>query len=111
MHPEVKPINLQIDDTVALSYIVKMGETKLDFIRHKQRYLGLLAIKGDHNYCRVPGVLNEKADFRLLSMNDSSKKKMTLQRKVDARHQSLCTSSLPSASLLYFLETRSIQQE
>lgn len=48
-------INVRIDNMVALSYLMNIGDTKKTGISHLwQRNLGLPLAPQDHNYYRVP---------------------------------------------------------
>ena len=119
MHPEVKPIHLQMENIVGLSYVVKMGATHNKVLSDINKEIwDYFAFERDHNYCRVPTwgfesrsrfpvAVYERLEQIETKTTDFS---CTRQYKGDTRHRSLCISSLPLTSLLYFLETGPIQQ-
>ena len=74
MHSEVKSIDLQMDNIMGLSYIVKMGVThnkvSSDISKEIWDFLLLQEITITVEY--LPGVLNQETDFQSRSMKDSS---------------------------------------
>ena len=61
MQRSVQTIHLQVDNVVALSYLVKMGSTDNKVLsNNKQRDLGLLAGYRHHNYSRISSRCSKK---------------------------------------------------
>ena len=105
-------------NNLGLLYVIKMGgKPQKDFVWNKEKDLGLLAIEKDHNCSRVPAKIFGSRNQFLIMVNEGLKQMETkttyfsgtLQCKVDTNHRSLCILSLPSTSLLHFLETWLVQ--
>ena len=61
MYPMVKSIYIQMDNIVAISYLVKMAEVHKKTLNYpEQGNMGVFTGKGDHDYCAVPSRSSEK---------------------------------------------------
>ena len=78
MHPQVHSIHLQTDNMVALSYIVKMGETHNKVLSDisKEIWDYLLSKGITITVEHLPGVLNQEADLQSRLKGDSSEWKL-----------------------------------
>ena len=93
MHPSVQSIHLQIDNVVALSYLVKMGGTHnkvlSDISKLKLLWNYLLAKVITITVEYFSGTVMKEADFQARAVRDSSKWKLdskvfqTIRRKWD----------------------------
>ena len=66
IHPSVQSIHLQMDNGVALSYLVKIGGSTHKKVRSdisKDIWLGLLAGQRDHNYSRIPSRCSQQGSW------------------------------------------------
>ena len=114
----MKAIHFQIDNTTALSYLVKMaGNQKQVFNRISKVNLEVSPAPWDYNYCRISSKLHEhggrlafkklKRQFRVETLSTSISENCSDQRKT--RDRPFCFSTVSTTSTVQYMETRSIQ--
>ena len=109
----INAIQIQTDNTTALSYLLKMGDT----CRFKQGHLEISDIEADHNYCRIsPRYSEHKSRLAvpsqqgLLGMEVISNSIPTyLLENGDASDRSVCFQIIQPNSKIFCLETRPTQ--
>ena len=117
-HFQMKAIHFQIDNTTALSYLVKMaGNQKQVFNRISKVNLEVSPAPWDYNYCRISSKLHEhggrlafkklKRQFRVETLSTSISENFSDQRKT--RDRPFCFSTVSTTSTVQYMETRSIQ--
>ena len=113
-----KAIHLQVDNMVALTYLLKMGDTKnLKLVQLAKDIWGPSSPMWDHAYCRVPSQQTEcdsrlgvKKQFGLLRMEASSPViSENLSTEGNPRDRSICFQIISSDQDSLFVETRSIE--
>ena len=113
-----KAIHLQVDNMVALTYLLKMGDTKnLKLVQLAKDIWGPSSPMWDHAYCRVPSQQTEcdsrlgvKKQFGLLRMEASSPViSENLSTEGNPRDRSICFQIISSDQDLFYVETRSIE--
>ena len=109
-----KTINFQVDNMVALTYLLKMGGTTSPINKRNMRSSSPM---WDHSYCRVPSqqterdsILEVKKRFGLLGMETSSPViSENLSTEGNSRDRSICFQIISSDQDLLFVEVRSIE--
>ena len=114
---KVQRIHLQMDNQVALTYILKMGKltTRNFWIWSKIFYLELCTIQKDHDYCRI-STKPPQSGIRLAVKECSRQQQVgtlyicvqkNLSENGYGKYRPLSFSNVTPTSLLYGLETRS----
>ena len=113
-HFQVKAIHFQIDNTTALSYLVKTGEPRQDLIELAQE---ISPAPWDNNYCRISSKLHKggsrlvvkklKRPFRVKTPSTSISENLPDKKKT--RDGSFCFLTVSTTCTVYWMETRSIQ--
>ena len=114
---KMKTVHFQINNTTALTYLLKMGGLGTRDFWTDQGYMGLYTEEWDHDYSRISAKLPKRGgrlevkepqeQFRVetSSPNNSS----NLPNKKDSRDRPVCISAVTSASKIFCLETGPIQ--
>jgi len=129
----VTSIHLQMDNTVALAYIAKMGGTKSKKLTSlyskngghkkqkvnpiKQRDLGFSVTTWDHSYCRALTRVSKQAGRYGIAQTRQERVEIkstdipnAMQTEGTTRHGSVCIKSVLPGSQVLFLENGPLQQ-
>ena len=102
----INPIHIQTDNTIALSYLLKMEGTTDKTL--KQGHLEIFDIEADHNYCRISPRYSEHK--RLLGMEAIPNSIPTyLPENGDASDRFVCFQIIQPDRKTFCLETRPTQ--
>ena len=113
-----KVIHIQVNNMVALTYLLKMRGTKnLKLGQLAKEIWDQSSSMWDHSYCRVPfqqtecdSRLGVKKQFGLLRMETSSPViSENLSTEGNPRDRSICFQIISSDQDLFYVETRSIE--